>query len=162
MLYTYFKLVSCQLLIILPSPHTSKKQHEKPYPRWYAPSCCSTLSSHYSVPLVHPFRCTFILYPYTIDHPMKDTKKGHPVGCPQYDESNLSYVGIIQIRLWVKTFVYSQPVGSPKFSFSIRWYDSICKPKYQQFLSSPCRHRGIIFNHNDRCHLTIIAKWIID
>ena len=52
-----------------------KKQHEKPYPRWYAPSCCSTLSSHYSVPLVHPFRCTSILYPYTIDHPMKDTKK---------------------------------------------------------------------------------------
>ncbi len=47
-------------------------------------------------------------------------KKGHPVGCPQYDESNLSYVGIIQIRLWVKTFVYSQPLGSPKFSFSIR------------------------------------------
>ena len=36
-------------------------------------------------------------------------KKGHPLGCPRYDESNLSYVGIIQIRLWVKTFVYSQP-----------------------------------------------------
>ena len=50
----------------------------------------------------------------------KTQKKGHPVGCPQYDESNLSYVGIIQIRLWVKTFVYSQPLGSPKFSFSIR------------------------------------------
>ena len=86
-----------------------KKQHEKPYPRWYAPSCCSTLSSHYSVPLVHPRRCTSSLYPYGIDHPMKDTKKGHPLGCPRYDESNLSYVGIIQIRLWVKTSVYSQP-----------------------------------------------------
>ena len=86
-----------------------KKQHEKPYPRWYAPSCCSTLSSHYSVSLVHPLRYTSILYPYRIDYPMKDTKKGHPVGCPQYDESNLSYVGIIQIRLWVKTSVYSQP-----------------------------------------------------
>ena len=91
------------------SSHTSiKKQHEKPYPRWYAPSCCSTLSSHYSVLLVHPLRCTFNLYPYTISS-IKDTKKGHPVGCPQYDESNLSYVGIIQIRLWVKAIAYSQP-----------------------------------------------------
>ena len=44
-----------------------------------------------------------------LSYPIKDTKKGHPVGCPRYDESNLSYVGIIQIRLWVKTFVYSQP-----------------------------------------------------
>ena len=76
MLYTYFKIVSYQLSAMAPSPHTSiKKQHEKPYPRWYAPSCCSTLSSHYSVPLVHPFRCTSILYLYTIYHPMKDTKK---------------------------------------------------------------------------------------
>ena len=41
--------------------------------------------------------------------PCKTYKKGHPVGCPRYDESNLSYVGIIQIRLWVKTSVYSQP-----------------------------------------------------
>ena len=90
MLYTYFKLVSYQLSVMAPSPHTSiKKQHEKPYPRWYAPSCCSTLSSHYSVPLVHPLRCTSILYLYRIDHPMKNTKKGHPIGCPQYDESKL-------------------------------------------------------------------------
>ena len=34
--------------------------------------------------------------------------------------------------------------------------------RLQYVLGSSLRHRGIIFNHHDWCHLAIIAKWIID
>ena len=34
--------------------------------------------------------------------------------------------------------------------------------RFQYALGSSLRHRGIIFNHHNRCHLAIITKWIID
>ena len=101
---------------MVPALHTSIKNSTKNHTRGGMPLHAVAL-----------YRLTILFHLYIhLDVPLYDTpsykrhKKGHPVGCPQYDESNLSYVGIIQIRLWVKTFVYSQPVGSPKFSFSIR------------------------------------------
>ena len=103
-----------------PSLHTSIKNSMKNHTRGGMPLHAVAL---YRLTILFHLYIHIDVSPYCThsDIPSYERyKKGHPVGCPQYDELNLSYVGIIQIRLWVKTFVYSQPLGSPKFSFSIR------------------------------------------